>query len=192
MKKKSPVHNQNNQNTQIDRRNSYLYDYIQEDNHNPNEKCYMIWFLTLLTTFFFVFSCVDLSYSYLKLDPCQFETDDDVSLTLNIWLRISGFYGIFYYFFLLIAYLKFKPYTDNYIRNPSVQFEIILHCYKFMTICFTVLGTIVSAIGMYSFISFYSHNCNDKRLIYYLWPRVCIQLLSYLSMFITIPLYIFK
>ena len=133
---------------------------------------------------------MDISYSYLDLDACQKNTDDSVSLSLNTWLRVNGIYNQFYYIFLLISYFKFKPYADNNVRNISYYFDSIIHCFKFTLLFFTVISLTFLCVGFYSFISYYSHICNNKSIIFYMWVRLIIGLISYISMLVIIPYYI--
>lgn len=178
-------------NREIKRKDSYLYDYIHPDVQDENYSCEIASFIVPITLCFFLLSCVDISYSYLKLDLCQEKLDtEEFSLSLNLWLRVNGIFGQFYYLFLLISYIKYRPYSENRLRNLSNYFELTRYCVKSTLMLCRLFGTLYMTFGVYNFITYYSGLCYSKAIIYYMWPRVFIGLVSYLSMFFVIHYYV--
>lgn len=166
------------------------YDEYEEEHkligeNRENKKCNLCFILTS-SLLFFCLSISDLSYSYIDIDPCQLKSEPIVLLTLNVWLRVNGIYGLLYYVLTMVIYLHVSPYlpdTTEYTRN-------LYFSYNFMLIFFTIIGLLWTSVGMYTFIHYFWETCDSYTILVYMWIRVIIGIGSYLAMFFIIPVHI--
>lgn len=172
------------------------YDYESDDElierNNKSDKsdhCDPL-FIVIFTLLFFCTSLADLSYSYINIDPCQNKEDFTLSLDLNIWLRVSGIYGIFYYIAVLIIYLNIRPYSTNRIRDNSEYFKNLYFTYRITIIFFSVIGVTWSTFGLYSFIHYFWGVCDSYAILIYMWTRPIIGIGCYLMMIVMTPYYL--
>ena len=163
----------------------------KNNKNERNKKKYDVWFIILTASFFFALSITDLSYSYVKIEPCQLKSEPAIALSLNTWLRASGIYGIFYYTVLMLIYL-FRPYSTHSDHSESNEFQKnVRFAYNVSLIFFSVMGMIWSGIGMYTFIHYFWDACDTYTILVYMWVRVIVALSSYFAMIFAIPCYIF-
>lgn len=86
----------------------------------------------------FLFSFLDIIYSYISVDKCQtLETSSIILITLNIWLCVNGIFGLCYFLLYIFSSEKQKGYELLVKRNSEEKCEIfyksflLLLCYYY-------------------------------------------------------------
>ena len=189
------THNHNQNNRERGNSNEYkekekpLYytEYIVTEPEKNSFDKYNCLFFTLFSFFFLGGSIVDLSYSYMKLDPCQ---EISYFTTLNDWFRVSGIYGIIYYFFILILVATLsKNNYQGYIRMVNKTNDQSEKCELFYKVCSTfstVIILMLMAIGCYIYFSFFYIYCKSYTVIVYMWVRLITGFITSISLIIFI------
>jgi hypothetical protein len=139
--------------------------------------------LLFLSLYVFLFSILDLIYSYLLIEDCQEKTFLSLSLTLNMWFRINGFYGVVYYFtVMIITYYLFTQRTFYRATGfPTYECRYYGHVAGCLTI--TLFMLLWFLIGFYMFLSYFYTLCTTQTVVVYLWIRLISGSLSSFLLF---------
>lgn len=172
----------------------YKENYIEDDDKKVNIDR---WFVILSTIFLFCMFISDLSYSYINIEACQTKTDPSLSLTLNMWLRVNGIYGILYYSVMMFIYFYIRSDTfrekiqkGNNYENKYRYGDDVIFIYRLMLIFLTSIGVLWSIIGTYSFFHYFWDTCDSYAIIIYMWLRTIICLICYIILVPLAPYYI--
>ena len=173
-----------NKNKNNEREKPLYYNEYFISNNEENVKKFSFLFISLMTVFVFLPSISDIVYSYLYIDKCQEET---YFITLNNWFRITGIFGIFSYFFIIILVYSLSNYSNQgYSRLiNSDEITISESCeslYKIGGSILTICILIILCVGTYIFLSYFSTYCNSNFIIIYMWIRLLLGLATHIAM----------
>lgn len=171
-----------------------IYSQLEKESEEIYEKRKkaFAYLLLLLTSYTLLFSILDIVYSFLSIEKCQTESDKDLSLTLNLWFRVSGIYGISYYAVSTVVY--YFLYTQRtFYRASSFGNENLQNVY-YASVSLCLLFTFVMMIwfvqGFYMLITFYGKVCSTQTILVYVWIRLITGCITTISLFYFIPRYL--
>ena len=171
-----------------------IYSQLEKESEEmyQKRKKSFSYLLILLTSYVLLFFVLDLVYSFLSLEKCQTESDKDLYLSLNIWFRVNGIYGISYYTVSMIVYY-FLFTQRTFYRASSIQNENLQNIY-YACVSLFLLFTFVMMIwfvqGFYMLITFYAKLCTTQTILVYLWIRLITGCITTISLFYFIPNYL--
>ena len=157
---------------------------LTPNNHANNCK------IGLITTMFILLcmvpSFLDLAIAFTTNEyfkTCQRTIFPDISINLNIWYNVSGFFGIVYCLFYLILFcqlfLKSRvPYPTYYKEAENIWCDLSIAITKIISTLFMISWMIT---GLYLFIKDYSTVCANHNFIIYMWFRLLEGLMFYIS-----------
>ena len=153
-------------------------DSVIKENQNikTSNKCHLYSILSLTTFFIFVGSIIDLIFSYSFINNCQTVVDPHLMITIDMWLRVSGIFGICFHLIYCLSILYFFNMSEeqNYTRSGWICFptEYCFYCSKFIMTSLSIMMTAWMAIGLYMFSSFYQFICSPLFFNVYMWTRL--------------------
>ena len=147
--------------------------------------------LLLASLYVFVFSILDLVYSYLSIEACQEKIFSSLSLSLKLWFRVNGIYGIVYYFILLlVSYSLFEQRTFyRAVSFPSHETKYFIYTAFFLII--TLFMLLWSLMGFYIVIAYFNKICETQTITVYLWIRLITGGISPFLLFYLISNYLY-
>ena len=162
----------------------YYSDYIIADPEKNIFERYNCLFFFLLSVFVLVQSIIDISYSYVKIDDCQYNS---YFISLNDWFRLNGVFGIVYYFFILIVMSVIAKTNDQgYIKMTNNYNENCEKFYKIFATFATVVMLLINSVGCYIYFSYFFTYCKAYTIIVYMWIRLITGFISSIGLIIFI------
>ena len=110
------------------------------------------WLLLALSLYVFLFSILDLIYSYVSIEDCQEKIFTSLSLTLNMWFRINGFYGVVYYFTVIVISYSLFTQRTFYRATGFSTYECRYYGYVAGCLTITLFMLLWYSIGCYVFL----------------------------------------
>lgn len=153
-------------------------DGVIKENQNTKtaNKCHLYSILCITTFFVFLGSIIDLIFSYSFINNCQSLVDPNFMITLDMWLRVSGIYGMSFHVIYCLSILYFFNMSEeqNYTRSGWICFptEYCFYCSKFIMTSLSIMMLAWMSIGLYMYASLYHSICSPLFFNVYMWSRL--------------------